>query len=120
MTDIKMTKKDWYKVIAEMVKTSNHPQKEGMLQFIDHEVELLGNRKSAQSKTQKENVEVMVAIKDALASVGKPVTVTELQTVESMAGYSNQKLSALLRQMIQAGTVVKTIDHKKAYFSLAE
>lgn len=37
-----------------------------------------------------------------------------------MAQYSNQKLSALLKQMVDNGEVVRTMDKKKAYFEVAE
>ena len=37
---------------------------------------------------------------------------------EDMANYSNQKLSALLRMLVKAGRVVKTVDKKKSYFSV--
>ena len=35
-----------------------------------------------------------------------------------MAAYSNQKLSALLRMLVNAGRIVKTVDKKKSYFSV--
>jgi DNA-binding transcriptional regulator GbsR (MarR family) len=63
----------------------------------------------------------MAKIKTALAEVGKAVTITELQNASAtMAEYSNQKLSALLKKLVDAGEVVKTTEKKKSYFSLAE
>ena len=35
-----------------------------------------------------------------------------------MANYSNQKLSALLKQLVKENRVVKTVDKKKSYFSI--
>ena len=35
-----------------------------------------------------------------------------------LAVYTNQKLSALLTQMKSEGTVVKTVEKKKSYFSV--
>ena len=47
------------------------------------------------------------------------VTSTELQELDSeMANYSNQKLSALLKQLVEENRVVKTVDKKKSYFSI--
>jgi hypothetical protein len=78
------------------------------------------NRKP--SKTQAENEAYKDAIRTALATVGKGVTVTELLTElraldESLGTLSNQRVSALLRLM--GDEIVKTVDKKKSYFSLA-
>lgn len=123
MANSKMTKKDWFATIRAMVEGSGNEREDEILAFIDHEVELLEKKssKSGQTKTQKENVEVVAKIENALREVGKAVTITELQTAsEEMSAYSNQKLSALLKQMVSKGTVVRTENKKKAYFSLAE
>ncbi len=123
MTEKKMTKKDWFAALAKMVETSNMENKTEALAFIQHEVELLNRKseKSGQTKTQKENVGIMKKIKAALAEVGKPVTITEMQAASAdMAEYSNQKLSALLKKMVDGGEVVKTSEKKKSYFSLAD
>lgn len=123
MANSKMTKKDWFATIRAMVEGSGNEREDEILAFIDHEVELLEKKssKSGQTKTQKENIEVIAKIENALREVGKAVTITELQTAsEEMSAYSNQKLSALLKQMVSKGTVVRTEDKKKAYFSLAE
>lgn len=123
MANSKMTKKDWFATIRAMVEGSGNEREDEILAFIDHEVELLEKKssKSGQTKIQKENVEVVAKIENALREVGKVVTITELQSAsEEMGAYSNQKLSALLKQMVSKGTVVRTEDKKKAYFSLVE
>lgn len=119
----KMTKKEYFAVLAEVVANSDMENKEGALAFIAHEVELLGKKsaKSGQTKTQKENAEILVKIKAELAEVGKAVTITELQAASAeMAQYSNQKLSALLKKLVESGEVVKTTEKKKSYFAVAE
>jgi predicted transcriptional regulator len=48
-------------------------------------------------------------------------TVTEIQKeVAECAELSNQRVSALLRQMVADGVVIRTEDKRKAYFSLVE
>ena len=119
----KMTKKEWFAVLANVVEASEMENKTEALAFIAHEVELLEKKsaKSGATKTQKENVGIMESIKTALSEVGKAVTITELQAASSaMAEYSNQKLSALLKKLVESGEVVKTTEKKKSYFSLAE
>ena len=71
------------------------------------------------TKTQKANEEVKAVIADVLADTGEKMTVTEMIADERLNGYTNQKISALLRQMVEAGKVVKTLEGKKAYFAVA-
>lgn len=72
------------------------------------------------TKTQKENEGVMETILDVLADNGDMMTVTEMLADDRLKGYTNQKISALLRKLIEAKKVVKTMEKKKAYFALAE
>ncbi len=72
------------------------------------------------TKTQKENEIIMERIVDALADMGEPTTVTGL-LAHGIEGYelTNQKTSALLRKLTEAGKVIKTIEGKKAMFTIA-
>ena len=81
----------------------------------------LAKRGSAKTptKTQKANEGVKAIIAEVLAETGKKMTVTEMLANERLGGYTNQKISALLRQMVEAKAVVKTIEGKKAYFMVA-
>ena len=75
------------------------------------------NKKSP--KTQEENKGIKSVILDTLASIGSG-TITDIQNANSdLAEFSNQKVSALVRQLVKTGEVVKTTDKKKSIFSLA-
>lgn len=117
-----MTKREMFGVLKGIVETSDYEGKDEAIAFIDHEVELL-NRKSGKATltaTQKANIDIMDAIVEALGSVDGAVTITEFQaSVPAMAQYSNQKLSALLRMLVADGRVVKTVEKKRAYFTVA-
>lgn len=92
-----------------------------VINFVNHEIELLDRKhnKTSQTKTQKENELIKESIVKALTEIDRPVTITELQNESAeMEVYSNQKLSALLKQLVQSGIVTKTIDKKKSYFSI--
>lgn len=110
-----MTKREMFNLIA----TVNADNAE-IVEFCEHELSLLDARKSSKkgmTATQKANVELKEVIADALVSVGVPTTISDLQaTDERLREYSNQKLSALLRQMVSEGKAVKSISGKKAYF----
>ena len=109
-----MTKREMFVAIASKVADNQE-----MVDFINHEIELLDARKSGKglTKTQKANEEVKAVIAEVLAEVEK-ATVTDLIKDERLGGFTNQKISALLRQMKDKGLVDKTMEGKKAYFSL--
>lgn len=119
MANEKMTKREWFNAIKVMVEGSDVENKEGMLSFIAHEVELLDRKhsKSGETKTQKENKVIMETVYEVLKEKDSAVTVSELMNDERMAGYSNQKLSALLRIMVKEGKAKRIEEKKKAYFS---
>ena len=119
----KMTKKEMFAMVMEVLATTDSTNKDAMLDFIQHEIDLLERKSSSPKKTasQLENERIMVELIEALAEVGEPVTISQLwEKVPTTKTYSNQKISALLRKMIEEGKVVKVTDKKKSYFSLAE
>ena len=119
----KMTKKEMFTMVAKVVENSNEKNKAEMLDFIAHEVELLEkkNSKSAPTKTQKENEVLMAQLLEALAEFDKPITVSDFMKESSheVATLSNQKLSALLKKLVDSKKVIKTVEKKKSFFSLA-
>ena len=73
--------------------------------------------KSAEHKAIAEEI-VLVLSTDKTATNG--MTISEMQKAsDKLAEYTNQKISAILRKMVDSGTIVKTVDKKKSYFSLA-
>ena len=119
----KLTKRDYFKMILEVVEGN-----EQLTEFVNHELELLDKKASSKSMTsnQKENEQIKARIVQALVELGRPVTITELQANNGeMAQYSNQKLSALIKQMVRSednpnGEITRAMDKKKAYFSIAD
>ena len=112
----KMTKKEMFAMIMEEVKGNAE-----MVAFLEHEIELLNKKKgSANSKKEEEQKAVMELIRIRLKAIAKPVTVSELQFADvELAKLSNQKISAMLKKMVDNGEVVKTIEKKVSYFSIA-
>ena len=124
MANTKMTKKEYFAIIRTIVEATEREDKEAMLSFIDHEVELLSKKKSStNSKKDKELEELCIKVEEALKELGKPVTITEFmkESTHEVATLSNQKLSALLRKCKDERHTVKREEiKKKAYFSLVE
>lgn len=117
----KFTKKEMFAMVAEIVKGVEHEHKNELLEFVAHETELLENKKSKSTKTQKENEILMEHLVVALQEFDKPVTITEFQKESSheIATLSNQKLSSLLKKLVEEKRVIRTTEKKKAYFSVA-
>ena len=90
--------------------------------YLENELALLDkkaqNKKA--TKTQEQNVGIKATILKVLATIGSG-TVTDIQNGnEELSTLSNQKVSALVRQLVESGEVVRTTDKKKSIFSLAE
>lgn len=113
----KKTKREFFGEIREIVKENTE-----LVAFIDHELELLDKKTNAKStKVNTEQVELMEKIVNALNEIGRSVTISELQKENAeMAEYSNQKLSAMLKKLVDNKQVTKMIDKKKSYFMVAK
>ena len=90
--------------------------------YLENELALLDkkaqNKKA--TKTQEQNVGIKATILEVLATIGSG-TVTDIQNGnEKLSALSNQKVSALIRQLVESGEVVRTTDKKKSIFSLAK
>ena len=122
----KRVKRDYFEMIKVICKDN-----EDIINFCDHEIELL-NRKNARggaTKTQVENVKVAEMLIAELAKIGKAVTITDLMNMsDTVKNYrlengnplSNQKISAILKQQVDTGKVVKVTDKKKSFFSVVD
>ena len=114
----KLTKRE---IINSMLAEESIAKNSTYKAFLEHEIELL-NKKSERkkpTKAQEANAEIKEIILEALKNMSG--TVTEIQKVSpNLEGCSNQKISALLKQLVESGKVTKTIDKKKSIFSLAE
>lgn len=115
----KLTKREKFEMIANIAEVKANPV---LVEFVEHELELLAKKNSADKKPtaqQVANDAIKTAILNGMAD-NHLYTVTEIQKeVAECAELSNQRVSALLRQMVVDGQVVRTEDKRKAYFSKA-
>ena len=118
MTTKKITKRDRFTALLSIPAVQADP---GLVDFINHELELLAKKNSADKKPtaqQTANEAIKSAIVEAMEA-NRLYTVTEIQkSVDECADLSNQRVSALVRQMVGV-TIDRTEDKRKAYFSLA-
>lgn len=114
----KITKKDRFNQLLTLDAVKENAD---LVAFIQHELELLEKKNASDKKptaTQIANNGIKETILDTLAD-NKVMTITEMQKANpDLADLSNQKISALVRQLIAEGTVKKEEIKRKAYFSL--
>ena len=73
----------------------------------------------ADTAKQVENDKLADIILETLMNSENPMTVTEIQkSNEELAEYSNQKISAIIRKLVESAQVIKTVEKKKSYFSV--
>ena len=120
MNNKKVTKKEMFGRIIEIVEGANVQDVETIVEFLNHEIELVSKKRNGQTKVQKANEGLIEVIYNAIAEAEKPVTVTEIyEMVKSDEITSPQKVSALVKKLVDAERVVRTEEKKKAYFSVA-
>jgi hypothetical protein len=73
-----MTKRENYAIIKGIVETSDVENKENILVFIEHEVELLDNKRSKDKETAAVTEELGKTIRAILATYDEPVSISEL------------------------------------------
>lgn len=118
MEKTKITKKEYFNAIIE-IATENGRQ--DIVDFATHEIELLNKKASykGQTKVQEANEQIKNVIVATLTELAKFVTITELQNAnEELAQLSNQKISALLKQLFDNKVINKKVEKKKAYFGM--
>ena len=115
----KITKRERFESLLNMAEVQADP---GMVEFINHELELLTKKNSSEKRPTAQQV-ANEAIKQAIVDGMERdhfYTITELQkSIPECAELSNQRVSALVRQMVADGAVIRTEDKRKAYFSKA-
>ena len=122
MENKKMTKKETINLLIDVLMGNKEVEDTQMfIDFLIHERELLERKSSnsGQTKLQKENEILKEKILNTLEILGRYATIDEIQSANvELAIYKNQKMSALLTQLVNAKKVDRQVDKKKAYFKL--
>ena len=119
-TNKKMTKAQMFAQIL------SHTSDEAEKAFLVHEMELLAKKNAPKdgvkklTPAQEVNEGIKSAIYDFLAEKGEPMTISQMiKEVPECNGLTNQKVSALVRQMYLAMTIVRNEVKGVAWFSIA-
>lgn len=116
----KITKKDRF---VEMRAFFEEIERTDLVEFINHEIELLDKKSASKSKAEianaNANAELTQIVKEVLSNTDKAVTVSEVMKAnEVLAELSNQKVSYLMRTLVESKEVVKIVEKGKSYFKL--
>ena len=110
-----MTKIEMYKSIREAVAANSE-----MVEFIDHEIELLTKKSQTPRKptvTQMENEAFKAELLSFLVAADTPKTIKEIMAnVDGLSGLSNQRITHLLTALRKAGDVKRTVVKKVPYY----
>ena len=109
----KLTKREMFNQILTKLTDENE------IAFINHELELLENKASGSKKptaTQVANESLKVVILNFLETVDS-ASVTDIQK-HIGNDITNQKVSALMKQLVESNQVNKFYEKRKAYFSV--
>ena len=119
---MKVTKKDNFNTLRAIAENANRPD---LVEFIDHEIELLEKKNATRSAkptaTQIENAEIASKI-PTLLSIGVLYRLSEIKAMfpELTSASGTQRISAICSKLAEDGVLVRTVEKRVVYYSLAE
>ena len=121
-TSKKLTKRDHFNTLLQLPEVAANP---ALVDFINNELDLLARKNNSDNKkpTEKDiaNKELKTAILEFATASGEQHTVTDfIKNVPECAGLSQQRITALVRQLVEDGKMEKVIEKRVSYFKLAE
>lgn len=114
----KVTRKEYFEILKGYAENVGDV---GAMEFCDKELEKIANRKTTQTKAQKVNLELAEKAYEVLVALDKPATLAEIQEGdEAFATFTNQKMTALMKKLVDAGRVERTKEKKVTYYTIVE
>ena len=115
--NVKVTKRERF---AQLLAINEVAQNQDLVDFINHEVELLTRKNSSEKKptaAQLENEKTAEVVLATLVENGNGMTVTEIiKSNKDLGEFTNQKITAILRNLVSADKVERIEDKRKTYF----
>ena len=117
----KPTKRDRFNALLAITAVAEDAE---LVEFINHEIELLDKKNTAERKPTAKQVENAGFKADILAWMEpdtKYLSADVAKGVPSIiaAGISPNRVTAMLTQLVNDGAVIRTEDKRKSYYSLA-
>lgn len=119
-TEKKLTKRDHFNALLNIPAVAEN---DALVEFINHEIDLLNRKNSAEkkpTKAQQENEVLKQKIVECMEP-GRLYTISEmLKEFPCCEGLTAPKVTAIFtRLLIPEGVAVNTKDKRKSYYSLA-
>ena len=121
------TRKEMFTRVSDFL--AEHDADTGMIDFINHQIELLDNKKESkkQSKEQEENAAYSDAIYEQMAFERKYSTAELMKELPAVNDWninhetelSVQKLASLLKPLVDSGKVIKTTEKRRVFYTKA-
>lgn len=117
----KPTKRDRFNALLAIPAVAADAE---LVEFINHEVELLDKKNAAERKPtpkQVENAGFKGDILEWMTAGEQYLSADIAKGVPALvdAGVSANRVTAMLTQLVNDGAVVRTVDKRKSYYSLA-
>lgn len=118
----KLTKKDHFNTLLTLAEVKSNPV---LVEFIEHELELLAKKNSAEKKPTAQQVANAGVAEAILSHMGaepnRLFTITELiKEVPACADLTNQRVSAIVRTLKEEGKVERIEEKRKAFFRVIQ
>ena len=114
----KLTKKEKFAMLKAIPAVAENPM---LVEFIDHEVELLNKKNTSEKKPTANQIANEAVKAEILCAMefDKLYTCTDIiKEVEVCNGLNVQKVSPLMNQLVEAGKLEKLTEKRKTYFKL--
>lgn len=116
MANTKLTQKDYYNMIIEVLKEA---ERDDLVDFCKDRIDKLARKSSSKkpTKTQIENEGIKETVLEVLADLDNAVSTSALAT-EPRISVSTQKLAPILKALVAEGKVIRSEEKGKALFAL--
>lgn len=115
----KLTKREKFEMLAKIAEVAENPI---LAEFIEHELELLAKKNASGSGKMTPTQIVNEGYKEDILNCmslqpNRLFTISEMQkSFACCAELSNQRVTALVNQLIKSGSVKRVEEKRKAYF----
>ena len=113
----KVTKKDRFN---ELLRVEGVAENAELVAFIKHEIELLDKKADGKKPTKEQEANKVLMDKIVSVMTSEGATASDIaKKSDDLKDLSNQKVSSMLRKLVEDGRVVKYSEGKKSLFRLA-
>lgn len=115
-----MTKMTYVNALEIAIATVENAEAKAKLEALKASIAKKNSAERKPTATQKANEGYKVAILEFLVEGGKHTITDIMKGCGAVADLSNQRVSAIVRQLVEGGQVVREEIKRKAYFSAVE